>query len=112
MNAKKARYNYRSKLHRDWAAGVKAGHNGCVVCGRGKPSKRTGKPRKGQRLHAHHVFGTGHSEGVVLCPTCHKLIDTLAGPGRGVFESVGKRRKLFALVRDKIRGGPVVDEAS
>ena len=101
-----ARYDYKGKAHSEWAKRIKAGHAGCVVCGRGSPGKRSGRPPKGQRLHAHHVYGTKHRVGVVLCPTCHKLVDTLAGPGKGVFTNTGKWRRLLKLANQKMQGAP------
>ena len=101
MKSETNRYNYRSKEHREWAIKVKAAANGkgCYICGRGAAPKR-----KGQRLHSHHIYGTKHKAGVQLCPTCHKLVDLLAGPAKGVFTSRGKWRKLLRLASMKLSG--------
>ena len=96
-----SKYNYRSQDHRTWAAEVKLENKGrgCVICGRGAEPKR-----KGQKLHAHHVFGTNHRKGAVLCPTCHRLETLLTGPAKAVFLNKGKWRRLLHFVRLRLDG--------
>ena len=103
---KTGRYNYRSPEHRAWALGVKADGNGCYVCGRGKAPRR-----KGQRLHSHHLHGTGCECGLVLCPTCHDIVTKLTAYGGKVWQSRAMMKRLRWVINERLRGHVEVSES-
>lgn len=98
------KYDYATYGHRKWRQLLMDAGDGCVVCGRGRRSKRTGRRPKRQRLHAHHVRGYSSHEGVLLCPSDHDLVTLLAGHAKHYTLNEDSRRVVDDLVQQRMEG--------